>query len=169
MTTKTKTTFSIKNVIQFKDHDGYYITQGSVYADGKRIGSYSEDAWGGSMMVDVDNRYLSELSAIGHAVYVKEMGGEPTHKGELVDWAIGDLVEKWSAEKERKRIVSAMKRAAKKHTLFLLDDETAENGGWRYLKNIPRCDRTVNYLKGKFPGDRNLRVYNDATGDFESV
>lgn len=46
--------FEIKSVKSFKSHDGYPIFQGNVYFKGKKIGSWSQDDWGGPDRFDFD-------------------------------------------------------------------------------------------------------------------
>lgn len=52
--------FEIKAVKEFKDHDGFPIYQGNVYFKNKKLGSWSQDAWGGPDQFDFDVRPYNE-------------------------------------------------------------------------------------------------------------
>ena len=44
----------LKKVNNFKGHEGEPLTQGDVYYKGKRVGYYSQDAWGGMDIFNLD-------------------------------------------------------------------------------------------------------------------
>lgn len=46
--------FELKAVKEFKSHDGYPICQGNVYFKGKKLGSWSQDGWGGEDWYEFD-------------------------------------------------------------------------------------------------------------------
>ena len=44
--------FEIKGIKDFRGHDGMPLQQGNIYYNGKPVGFYSDDAWGGEPTVD---------------------------------------------------------------------------------------------------------------------
>lgn len=50
----------LKNVLEFKGHEGEELLQGDVYFNGKKVGFYSQDAWGG---MDIFNLFTSKAIA----------------------------------------------------------------------------------------------------------
>jgi hypothetical protein len=44
----------LKNVKDFRGHEGEDLVQGDVYYKGKKVGYYSQDAWGGMDIFDLD-------------------------------------------------------------------------------------------------------------------
>ena len=48
---------SIKGLKTFKDHEGMGICQGNLYIGGRKIGFWSQDAWGGPDIVRLDAQY----------------------------------------------------------------------------------------------------------------
>ena len=50
----------IKNIKTFKGHEGEPLTQGTVYKDGKKLGFWSEDSWGGPDNFDFNPGELLE-------------------------------------------------------------------------------------------------------------
>ena len=50
----------VKAVKTFKDHEGCSISQGNVYVDGKKVGSWSQDAWGGQDSFDGCEELIKE-------------------------------------------------------------------------------------------------------------
>ena len=44
----------LKNVKEFRGHEGEDLVQGDVYYKGKKVGYYSQDAWGGMDIFDLD-------------------------------------------------------------------------------------------------------------------
>lgn len=51
----------LKNLKDFRGHEGESLMQGDVYYKGKRIGYYSQDAWGGMDIFDIDWKLPKEL------------------------------------------------------------------------------------------------------------
>ena len=44
----------LKNVKNFRGHEGEELVQGDVYYKGKKVGYYSQDAWGGMDIFDLE-------------------------------------------------------------------------------------------------------------------
>lgn len=44
----------LKNVVNFKGHEGEDLIQGNVYYNGKKIGFYSQDSWSGNDIFNLD-------------------------------------------------------------------------------------------------------------------
>ena len=52
----------IKNVRYSKDHMGYTMAQGTVYLNGKKLGGWSQDPWGGSGLYEFDKTLLTRAT-----------------------------------------------------------------------------------------------------------
>ncbi|PGU51825.1 hypothetical protein [Bacillus cereus] len=61
----------IKTYTTFKGHDGQPLRQATVYMDGKKIGSISEDAWGGPMNINLKNYVEVEKRLFEYASHEK--------------------------------------------------------------------------------------------------
>lgn len=44
----------LKNITDFRGHEGEELTQANVYYKGKKVGYYSQDAWGGPDIFNLD-------------------------------------------------------------------------------------------------------------------
>lgn len=44
----------LKNAVEFRGHEGEYLIQGNVYYNGKKVGYYSQDSWGGCDIFNLD-------------------------------------------------------------------------------------------------------------------
>lgn len=53
--------FELKNIVNFRGHEGEDLIQGNVYYNDKKIGYYSQDAWGGMDIFDIDYNLPKEL------------------------------------------------------------------------------------------------------------
>lgn len=58
----------LKSMKDFRGHDGEPLTQGNVYYKGKKVGYYSQDAWGGmdifNLDYDLDDKVKKEVNDI---------------------------------------------------------------------------------------------------------
>lgn len=50
----------LRNIKDFRGHEQEELTQGDVYYKGKKVGYYSQDAWGGMDIFDLDWQNLSK-------------------------------------------------------------------------------------------------------------
>lgn len=51
---------TIKNLKTFRGHEWEEVAQGSIYLNGKRLGFWSQDSWGGPDTFDFDESILNE-------------------------------------------------------------------------------------------------------------
>ena len=51
----------LKNITNFRGHEGEDLIQGNVYYNGKKVGFYSQDAWGGCDRLNIDYNLPTEL------------------------------------------------------------------------------------------------------------
>ena len=60
----------LRNVKDFRGHDGEPLTQGDVYYKGKKVGFYSQDSWGGmdifNLDYDLDAETTEEINNIAN-------------------------------------------------------------------------------------------------------
>ncbi|USK62248.1 hypothetical protein [Peribacillus asahii] len=50
----------VKGVKYFPDHDGALIPYGNLYLNGKKVGSFRDDSWGGPMQYDHTHKTITE-------------------------------------------------------------------------------------------------------------
>ena len=83
--------YTLKNIKTWKGHDGNEAYQASLYRDGTRIGSVTEDGWGGELQVDFKNAgtYKAENDAL--------VAGTLEWLGQNVGWWTGKLDEEFFA------------------------------------------------------------------------
>ena len=63
---------SLKSLKHFKDHEGMTIAQGNVYYNGKKLGFWSQDSWGGGDRYDFDTKDLdTEAKKYAKSSHVK--------------------------------------------------------------------------------------------------
>ena len=63
---------SVKSLKTFKDHEGASIAQGNIYCDGKKVGFWSQDSWGGPDSFDGCGKIVSERAEKFAAGYPKD-------------------------------------------------------------------------------------------------
>ena len=60
----------LRNIRDFRGHEGEPLTQGDVYYKGKKVGFYSQDSWGGpdilNLDYDLDKDLAKEINDIFH-------------------------------------------------------------------------------------------------------
>ena len=54
--------FELRGITNFRGHEGEELIQGNVYYKGKKVGFYSQDAWGGMDIFDIDYKLPLELT-----------------------------------------------------------------------------------------------------------
>lgn len=97
--------FEVKAVKEFKDHDGYPICQGNVYYKGKKLGFWSQDAWGGADRFEFDTTpyddALAETDLSGHKEFAEcyRYGLDVS-----LDILLGELLNLHDIEKEYKKL-----------------------------------------------------------------
>lgn len=75
-----------KNLKDFRGHEGEDLVQGDIYYKGKKVGYYSQDAWGGSDIFDLDYNLPKELRTEIYDIVKNYEGGKLFRKlDELYD------------------------------------------------------------------------------------
>lgn len=54
-TVKEMKGITVKNLKNFKGHEGEPLIQGNLFMDGEKIGWFSDDSWGGPMAFHIDD------------------------------------------------------------------------------------------------------------------
>lgn len=62
----------IKNLKTFRDHEGAQIAQGDIWCDGKKVGFWSQDSWGGPDLFDGCEEIVTERAKLFAEGYPKE-------------------------------------------------------------------------------------------------
>lgn len=126
----------LKKVNDFKGHDGEPLTQGDVYYKGKRVGYYSQDAWGGMDIFNLDYNLDDKTKKEVNDIVNNYIGGVLFKK-------IDDLYDKTYN-------VTFEKPVQKGYEYFFMDLLELKNHEDLYKK-----------YKKKFNNDRIYIIYND--------
>ena len=113
---------SLKNVKNFKDHEGMTITQGDVWYKGEKLGFYTEDSWGGPNSYDFNERSLDEVvKTVAESDFVKNKD-KKIFNLDILLWELNNLRED---EKIYKKALKAGYR-----TLVIADDGFHYSSYW---------------------------------------
>lgn len=85
----------IKKITEFKGHEGEPLFQCDVYYKGKKVGYFSQDAWGGMENVEVPKEVRQAFAEYT----TRPLDGYPDHPLKGIEWAIYDLYELRNIEK----------------------------------------------------------------------
>lgn len=66
----------LRNITDFRGHEGEDLTQGDVYYKGQKVGYYSQDAWGGMDIFDLDYNLDKDLKQEINNVVNNYQGGK---------------------------------------------------------------------------------------------
>lgn len=91
---------TIKNLKTFRGHEGEAIAQGSIYLNGKRLGFWSQDSWGGPDQFDFDESVLKDACKNFKAGFPKDY--KYLAVCDEVDVFLGDLLQLADLEKKLK-------------------------------------------------------------------
>lgn len=86
---------TLKNIVEFKGHEGEPLFQGNIYYNNKKVGFFSQDSWGGEEHVQVDKAVADLFKDYQCKDY--------DFKG--IVWAIYDVCDLLDKEKEYKRVI----------------------------------------------------------------
>ena len=137
----------IKGMKTFKGHEGEPCFQASVYKDGKKIGFFSQDSWGGSDRLDCTTPELEkELCDYAKSV-------DPKPWAESYSTFISQIADAFESNK-------FYKRHCKTKTVFRLKEDGLDD--YRTLK-IAYGERAQKYLDDKY-GDQVAIIVNKELG-----
>lgn len=148
---------SLKNVKTFRGHEYPTNYQGNVYFNGKKMGFWSQDSWGGPDSYDFDT---AELDA-----KAKEFYGEDSIYG--LDCLMGELLELMDNEKMFKKAVkegySALVVISNGYNVAFIK-EPRETNKEVLLKS---CASDLEDFKGSFGGEDVRMMAFTCLQDFE--
>lgn len=152
--------YGVKNYRHFNGHDGQGF-DASLYRDGKRIGTVSDDGWGGGYSYGIPREEMDALEAYAASLPLDD-GLQPD-----TDMVVGDAMEDLFAEMDRKDVIKQLNRWSKTKTVFLLAGEDGDKDGYRTLGEA-YGERTLAFLAGKYAGTGAV-VWNPVTKSFDEV
>ncbi len=127
---------SLKKVTTFKDHEGCQIAQGDVYYKGKKLGFWTQDAWGGGDMYDFNTSVLdAEVEKYKASDLVDEKYREYTD----LDCLLCDLLKLIDDEKSYKKGVK------KGYNAYVLVDQGYRTSGYYTNGTKPEIEKTKYY------------------------
>lgn len=149
--------YSVKNYKHFNGHDGQGFDL-TLYRDGKRIGTVSDDGWGGEYNYNLDPGEMADLDAYAKALPPYEGFGEPP--GYNADMVIGEILEEMDLAK-------TLDRWSKTKTVFFLPGDDVVKDGYHTLK-APYGEPALKFLADKYAG-QGAQVWNPRTKAFDTV
>lgn len=158
--------YTVKGLKTFAAHDGdgFEVT---LYREGRRIGTVTDDGWGGGYIYHLEPGEEKALQAYATTLPIHEFGDGHSvdYDGDMVVW---DLVEVLLDAQDAKKFISALVRKSKTNTVFVLDDENPEEG-YRYVK-APWDEKVEAYLRKTYTdkGQR-VRIFDTATKQFRDI
>lgn len=145
--------FWIKSLKFYPGHEGENCAYGSLYRDGKRIGDFREDGWGGPMQVNIpDNADQKALDNYASSLpkWETSTGTMLPMDAELVISEIAEAVER----------VNYFKRKTRKQTLFTVDGDGPET--YRTLKApYEGNEKAIKAHLDKTYGAGKYKIYNE--------
>ena len=157
---------TIKNVKTFRGHEGEALAQGSVQLNGKRLGFWSQDSWGGFDQFDFDESILKDACKNFKDGFPKDY--KYLAVCDEADVFLGDLLKLTDLEKQLKKyfkrgyknaiVVSDGIRMSFMVTVFDHDDSTILGN---YHKDIEKMkadmlkDARIDVVR---PSDFNIKV-----------
>lgn len=161
------TTYGIRN---FKSGPGMEndSCRFTLLADGKPVGIVSDWGTGGGYFYDdVPAAVLDDLDRIGAASFAewcKESGLDNSGAGHHRDVAIGDILNKYEAEKHAAKQL----RAAGKQCVFILDGDDPVLSYRTFPQRVPMA-AALNELRSPRYAGKHPRVLNAKTAKWEAV
>ena len=166
---------SVKNIVNFKGHEGEPLVQCDVCYQGKKVAEYSQDSWGGEDRFDFDydlpKEKRQELTAIFERS-AKEFLQERLDRGESIEFyaenpeyydyrvLILDIIELKDIEKLYKKILKDNKDTM---LVFMKDRFTMNTLSWKHNDIY-----TLNYVcKLKKIDKGQVRYFIQSEKDFE--
>ena len=84
---------SLKSIVKFKGHEGESLLQGNICINGKTVGTYSDDSWGGPTRIDVESTYIPEFKTIAAEYRAQVVDDCPSMSdGEFLMCALTNLI-----------------------------------------------------------------------------
>lgn len=93
----------LKGITKFKGHEGEPLIQGNIYFNGKKVGLYSDDSWGGEEIIHINSDVRDQIKLM--ATKYIELNPPPFEflKSNPIGYLFGDLVFLIGLESEWKR------------------------------------------------------------------
>lgn len=143
----------LKNIRMYRGHGDSHSYEASIYIDGKRVGSSSNDGWGGPDLIHIDDEAVNKrLQAYVKTLPPLEAYG---HKMKMTDeLLIGELLEEHLAKKEREKLI----KKTKTHTVFRLKNDAP--GSWQTLSGGYSPD-AVKWIHKRFGAENVAEILNE--------
>lgn len=127
----------LKGIKTFRDHEGASIAQGNIYVEGKKVGEWSQDSWGGPDIISMNEGYSERAfyDAIKKVHPESKKCKSRTHEFELeydAEILMNDLLKLNEQEKEFKQTI----KKGYTHVCFVNDGRYAIRYGLRTANGI---------------------------------
>lgn len=158
--------YAVKNLKTFNGHDGFGF-EVSLYRDGKRLGTVTDDGWGGGYNYGMPREDVEALRAYAKTL-PPHVFGDGQSIGYDEDMVVWDLAEPLFKAQDEKKALASLVRKSKANTVFVLDDEDPDEG-YRYVK-APWSEKIETYLRQTYAdkGQR-VRVFDATTKQFRDL
>lgn len=139
---------TLKALKVFRGHEGEPLAQGNVYFNGKKLGFWSQDAWGGPDRFDFDESLLDNLVE----QYKKSDKVEPKYKDIFnLSCLLYDLLCLIDDEKDYKKCVKAG------FPILLITDLFGNCKEW-FILNEAVLGKKVEEVKKSYKQNENLKI-----------
>ncbi len=139
----------VKGVKFYPDHEGAMIPYGNIYLNGKKVGAFRTDSWGGPMQYDHTHKTITEKEVVDafHGI-VKKLGWNDFYDD--MDILVEELVEL----KEYESIFKKLQKAGRIMILIRVDNS---------LDPMKDSHNRFNgaYYSPKNPSEQEIKKYAD--------
>ncbi len=144
--------YTLKNVKTHAGHEGEPCLAATIYKDGRKIGTFSEDEWGGPARLHINDPKEENLLIETAKQWAGDEAWNESYHGMLCA-----IVDKQNTEK-------FLKRHCKKETLFSLPGD--KPGDYRTVMS-PFDHRVKTYLTNKYGSE--IVIYNEIIGNSKAA
>lgn len=148
--------YSLGSIKAFRGHEGETCLQGTILKDGKKVGSWSEDSWGGPMLFTFQSDAIRQdfkAEANRHPVavdFAKEMEkahGKASVSGDYADLVVSTIAQEVDLQKRQR---DQLKRWCRDKIVFRMPDDPA--GEYRTYKMRYDSAKHDAFMAQKHPG-----------------
>jgi hypothetical protein len=152
--------YLIKGFRQFKGHEGEPCAQGNLYKGSRKVAEWSDDSWGGSMLIRFETKADEAefgVFARGYLAPKKDYDEQPFDLSKYSDFG---LLERAVSELSYEyQVTQDLKRRCKKGVLFY---EVEKGERVLYTLKVAYTAANVEKIKARYPGC--VEIVNETLG-----
>ena len=144
--------FELKGLKQFKGHEGEPLMQSNIYFNGKKVGSWSDDSWGGEMRIIFENKDIQDKFVEFSKDILKATLDYEGNPYNVATMDTHDIMSSALYEISTKEAQMAeIKKLTKTAIVFYVKDSNSFNGKSLYTWKVPYSAKNVAIIKSKHP------------------